>query len=123
MRIAEEMCYRYRIWKEEEARPDKTEDRMEGGEEDITPGYITFHVQGWWGGEEGGSRETLVHSNWHIPLSTCRNLLQYVCNNTVVAKSLLSHVIFTLIYEHLYNHFFISILSLLTFSEMQIDIT
>lgn len=43
------------------ARPDKTEDRMEGGEEDITPGYITFQVQGD-GGVEGGSRKTLVHS-------------------------------------------------------------
>lgn len=67
MGIAGEMCYHTSVSerrrKRERARPDKTEDRMGGGgEEDITPGYITFHVQGE-AGEEGGSRKTLVHSN------------------------------------------------------------
>lgn len=51
MGIAEEMCYSTttvseRRRKRARARPDKTEDRMDGGEEDITPGYITFHVLG-----------------------------------------------------------------------------
>lgn len=97
------------------ARPDKTEDRMEGGEEDITPGYITFHVQG------VGERREKQENPRTLQLTHCLVYLQKpitICTNTVIAKSFLSHVLFTLTnYTHLQtfqrNQFLISILSLL----------